>query len=161
MTRCAPRWPRLLPGPTPKWRAGHSTSIESGCVDTVGRAILDGMPHDAVPDSEGETEPYELVFPNWYTADVERECAEAGFFNGPTIIFGALQASLTVYDAAMLAKDVEVQLRRDGVPCAYANLLVLPQITRAAIIQAVSALYAWGEFEDLAFEGRPKPPGRH
>ena len=119
------------------------------------------MAHDSDGAPAGAATPYEIVFPEWYDDAAELSCAAQGFFNGPTVVFGQLQASLTVYDQAGLARDVEAELGKGGLPCAYANLLVLREITRAAIVDAVAKLHDWGEFEHLAFEGRPKPEGRH
>jgi hypothetical protein len=119
--------------------------------------MTDGSSHGSAPGIPGDLNSveYELVFPEWYDDRVERECAVNGFFNGPTLVVGALQASLTVHTPASLAVDI-----RKEMPCAYPNLLVVPEITREAITSAVAGLHYWG-FEDLAFEGRPSPPSRH
>jgi len=91
---------------------------------------------------------YEIVFPNDF-AEYEYEYEAKGYLTGTRLVFGELEAELAIYDPVRLAQEVTDELGQAGY-LACPNLLVVPEVSRKAISDAVARL-SRGQFSEIAF----------
>jgi hypothetical protein len=84
---------------------------------------------------------YEIVFPDWYDDRGEAEAEAKGWLQGVEVRFrdGTTQA-LFFYDPIRLSQDLEEEGKSSEPFVAYPGLIVIPRITRQAILAAVGKL---------------------
>lgn len=92
---------------------------------------------------------YELELPEDFP-EYAYEYEAKGYLAGARIRRGAEQAQVVFYDPVRLAQDIEEELADAG-HLAFANIVVVPQITPEAIARAVGDLAESG-FVELAFQ---------
>lgn len=86
-------------------------------------------------------ETFQVVFPLWYDQRGEWEAKEKGWLDGVEVRLadGKIQP-LFFYDPVRLAQDLEAEIKR-GRPCvAQPGMIVIPEVTREAILTAVEKL---------------------
>jgi hypothetical protein len=91
---------------------------------------------------------YEIVFPDDF-ADYEYEYEAKGYLTGARLLFGGLEAELAIYDPTRLAQEVDDEIGQVGY-LACPNLLVVPEVSKKAISDAVARL-SRGQFSEIAF----------
>ena len=98
---------------------------------------------------------FTLHYPDWYDERVELEMTDKGYFAGPVVeLEDGSRYELYFYDPVRLAQDLE-RSAAEGIPCiAEVNLVVVPEVTPAAILAAVERLVQIGYFGHL----RPVSP---
>ena len=80
--------------------------------------------------------------------DYEWEVTAKGWLPGVVAVIQGRRYTLTVYDAARLAQDVDDALK-GGTVFLEPNLVVVPSVTRAAIASAVQEIVQAGRLGDL------------
>lgn len=87
------------------------------------------------------TSDYRIVFPDWYDERGEWEAKEKGWLQGVEIQFanGYVQP-LFFYDPVRLAQDLDAQTKSGEPYIAHAGLVVIPEITRQAIVATLQKL---------------------
>lgn len=87
------------------------------------------------------TTSYRVVFPEWYDERGEWEAKNKGWLQGVEIRFanGFVQ-SLLFYDPVRLAQDLEADAKLGQPYIAHPGLIVIPEITREAILCALTKL---------------------
>ena len=98
------------------------------------------------------TAAFTLHYPEGYDERVEYEMAEKGYLPGVTVeLADGSRDELTFYDPVRLAQNVE-RLAARGIPFVVAShTVVMPEVTSAAIQQAIEHLVRQGFFV------RPRP----
>ncbi len=93
------------------------------------------------------TADFQVVFPDWYDERGEWEAKDKGWLQGVEAHFtnGAVQR-LFFYDPVRLAQDLEAESINRGAFIASPGLIVIPEVTREAILNAVAKLVADGYF---------------
>jgi hypothetical protein len=86
-------------------------------------------------------ETYQVVFPECCDQRGEREAKEKGWLQGVEVRFstGAVHP-LFFYDPVRLAQDLEVDVRHGRPFLAHPGMIVIPQITREAILNVIARL---------------------
>lgn len=84
---------------------------------------------------------FEIVFPEWYDERGEWEAKEKGWLQGVEIrLANGETQPLFFYDPVRLAQDLESETKQ-GRPCiAQPGMIVIPEVTRDAILVAVDKL---------------------
>jgi hypothetical protein len=90
---------------------------------------------------------YQVVFPDGYDERGEWEAKEKGWLQGVEIHFssGAVHP-LFFYDPVRLAQDSEGDAKRGQPFIAQPGMVVIPEITREAILEVIGALVDDGFF---------------
>src|SRR4051812_37624804 len=96
------------------------------------------------------TENFTIHYPDWYTERVELEMTDKGYFRGPFVeLEDGSRYELFFYDPVRLGQDLE-RMVPHGYPCvAEVNMVVVPEVTPAAIRAAVEHLVRTGYFRKL------------
>lgn len=96
-------------------------------------------------DAENE---YRVVFPEWYDQVAEWEFHNKGFLPGVELhLQGGDIQRLFFYDPVRLAQDLEMEEKMGAKPfVATPGLIVIPEITRDAILAVVASLMRSGYF---------------
>jgi hypothetical protein len=93
----------------------------------------------------------EVVFPDWYDERGEWEANEKGWLQGVEVRFANGDVHpLFFYDPMRLAQDLETDAKHGRPFDAHPGMIVIPEITRGAIVDVV------GKLVDEAFF--PTPP---
>lgn len=84
---------------------------------------------------------FQVVFPDWYDERGEWEAKEKGWLDGVELrLADGKTQPLFFYDPVRLAQDLEAEARQ-GRPCVgQAGMIVIPEVTREAILTAVEKL---------------------
>ena len=91
--------------------------------------------------------PFEVVFPEWYDERGQAEAEAKGWLQGVEVRFAAGEGqSLFFYDPVRLAQDLEAEAKHGKAFVASPGLIVIPLVTREAILSAVSRLVQEGYF---------------
>ncbi len=91
-----------------------------------------------------------VVFPWGVDARAEAELPDKGRLSGVIVEFGGgLKYSLTFYDPVRLGQDLAEEVETGRSFLAEPGLVVLPALTREAIIRAVDELFREGFFREL------------
>lgn len=99
---------------------------------------------------------HELIFPPEFL-EYEYEYEAKGYLTGARIALGEQHADVVFYEPVRLGQDIAEELADTGY-LALANLVVVPQVTREALIHAVDLL-AEGDFAELVFQRGPGDRG--
>jgi hypothetical protein len=96
------------------------------------------------------TEPYTIVFPEWYDERAEFETPDKGFLNG-VVVRTAEGVAYRLYfsDPARLQQTMEDDAKRGRIYYTEPGLVVLPEVTTEAIRAAVAGLWRDRFFEHL------------
>ncbi len=87
------------------------------------------------------TASFQVVFPPWYDERGEWEAEAKGWLQGVEVSFSNGDVhSLFFYDPVRLAQDLEVETKHGNPFIAHPGLIVIPAITREAIVNAISKL---------------------
>ncbi len=87
---------------------------------------------------------HQLRFPEWYDERAEWEVASKGWLQGAVVAFSdGARYSVFFYDSVRLGQDLVAEGRGY---IAEPGLIVVPELTRAAMTEAVAALVADGFF---------------
>jgi hypothetical protein len=86
-------------------------------------------------------ETFQVVFPEWYDQRGEWEAKEKGWLDGVEVrLANGKSQPLFFYDPVRLAQDLEAETKQ-GRPCvAQPGMIVIPEVTREAILTAVEKL---------------------
>jgi hypothetical protein len=84
---------------------------------------------------------FQVVFPEWYDERGEWEANEKGWLQGVEVRFakGAIYP-LFFYDPVRLAQDLETDAKHGRPFVAHPGMIVIPEITRGAIVDVVGKL---------------------
>src|SRR5712692_7288011 len=87
------------------------------------------------------TPTFEVVFPKWYDERGEWEANEKGWLQGVEVRFsnGDVHA-LFFYDPVRLAQDLETDAKHGRPFVAHPGMIVIPEITREAIVDVIGKL---------------------
>jgi len=96
------------------------------------------------------TTEFTIHYPDWYTERAELEMTDKGYLPGPFVeLADGTRYELYFYDPVRLAQDLERMLPH-GYPClAKGNMVIVPEVTPAAIRAAVEHLVRQGFFQKL------------
>ena len=84
---------------------------------------------------------YKIVFPDWFDERGEWEASEKGWLQGVEVRFANGDAHpLFFYDPVRLAQDLEADVKHGRPFVAHPGMIVIPEITREAILEVVSKL---------------------
>jgi hypothetical protein len=84
---------------------------------------------------------FEVVFPDWYDERGEWEANSKGWLQGVELRFAHGDVhSLFFYDPVRLAQDLEVETKQGRPFIAVPGMVVIPEVTREAILAAVAKL---------------------
>jgi hypothetical protein len=98
-----------------------------------------------------------IHFPDWFDERAEWEAEHKGWLPGVTVeLADGSRYPVFFYDPVRLSQDLEADANSGHPYVAEPGLIVLPQVTRAAIGEAVGQLVGSGFFDRL----RPLPTGR-
>lgn len=102
------------------------------------------------------TEKYEVVFPDWYDERGEWEAKEKGWLDGVEVRLadGKIQP-LFFYDPVRLAQDLEADSKHGRPFVAQPGMVVLPEITRNAILEVVGKLVDEAYFQTATATSKP------
>src|SRR5207253_3137929 len=100
---------------------------------------------------------YSIRWPDWHDWRSELEMTDKGYFPGPFVDFAdGSSYELFFYDPVRLSQELDMVATR-GVPViAEINMVVVPEVTPAAIQAAVEHLVRQGYFRHLK-PVAPKP----
>lgn len=91
---------------------------------------------------------YTIVFPAWYDERGEWEAEQKGWLQGVAVYTdGPAAQPLHFYDPVRLAQDLENEAKQGRPFIAYKGLIVVPEVTRNAIVEAIEKLVELGYFE--------------
>jgi len=96
---------------------------------------------------------FTVCFPDWYDERAEYEHCSKGFL--PDVKVRKLDGSLCrlyIVDPTRLGQDLEAYVEQGRPYLAEPGLVVVPEVTRAAITTAVEGLAKDGFFDHLRFE---------
>jgi hypothetical protein len=97
-----------------------------------------------------DTSAYTIVFPTWYDERREWETSAKGWLNGVEVhLEDGRRFALTFYDPVRLSQTLEDDARAGQPYFAEAGLVVLPEVSTAAIHAAVPDLLRGGYFDSL------------
>ena len=84
---------------------------------------------------------FRVVFPDWYDERGAAEAKDKGWLQGVEVHFsnGEIE-SLFFYDPVRLAEDLEAEAKCGRPFIAFPNMVVIPEITRQAILNVVTNL---------------------
>lgn len=99
---------------------------------------------------------YELIFPPEFL-EYEYEYEAKGYLSGARIVAGEQYADVVFYEPVRLGQDIAEEIA-DGGYLAFTNLVVVPHVTKDALIHAVELL-AEADFAELTFRGNPRSGG--
>lgn len=104
-----------------------------------------------------DTNGFTIHFPDWFDERAESEAEDKGWLQGVTVelMDGACYPAF-FYDPVRLQQDLEADTRQGRPYAAEPGMIVVPQVTRAAIDEAVGQLVRGGFFNHF----RPLPGGR-
>lgn len=89
----------------------------------------------------------EIVFPDWYDERGEADAESKGWLQGVAVRLPSGESqSLFIYDPVRLAQDLEEETKTGTPFVACPGLIVIPHITRQAIVSAVNKLIDEGYF---------------
>jgi hypothetical protein len=93
------------------------------------------------------TKNYQVAFPEWYDERGEWEAKEKGWLQGVEVRFanGDIE-SLFFYDPVRLAQDLDAESKQGRPFIAVPGMVVVPEITRDAILGAITKLVETGYF---------------
>src|SRR5271166_6440283 len=104
-----------------------------------------------------DTKSFTIHFPDWFDDRAAWEAEDKGWLPGVTVeLADGSRYPVFFYDPVRLSQDLEVDVSQGRPYAAEPGLIVLPQVTRAAIGEAVRQLVGTGFFDHL----RPLPAGR-
>jgi hypothetical protein len=84
---------------------------------------------------------HEVVFPEWYNERGEWEANEKGWLQGVEIRFSNGDVHpLFFYDPVRLAQDLETDVKHGRPFVAHPGMIVIPEITREAIVEVIGRL---------------------
>jgi hypothetical protein len=95
---------------------------------------------------------YELIFPPEFL-EYEYEYEAKGYLSGARIVVGERHADVVFYEPVRLGQDIAEEIADAGY-LAFTNLVVVPQVTKDALIHAVDLL-AEANFTELTFDADP------
>jgi hypothetical protein len=96
------------------------------------------------------TEPYEIVFPDWYDERGEWEAKEKGWLQGVEVRFSNGDVHpVFFYDPVRLAQDLETDTKHGRPFVAQPGMIVVPEITREAILEVIGGLVDDGFFPNV------------
>jgi hypothetical protein len=97
-----------------------------------------------------DTSAYAIVFPDWYDERRELETPAKGWLSGVEVhLDDGRRYGLTFYDPVRLAQTLEDDARSGQPYFAEPGLVVLPEVSTAAIQAAVPGLLRAGYFDSL------------
>lgn len=100
---------------------------------------------------------FTIHFPDWFDERAEWEAEQKGWLPGVTVeLADGNRYPVFFYDPVRLSQDLEADSASGHPYVAEPGLIVLPQVTRAAIGEAVAQLVGSGFFNHL----RALPAGR-
>ena len=86
-------------------------------------------------------ETFQVVFPDWYDERGEWEANEKGWLQGVGVRFSSGEVySVFFYDPVRLAQDLETDTKHGRPFVAHPGMIVIPEITRKAILDVVGKL---------------------
>jgi len=104
-----------------------------------------------------DTSSFTIHFPEWFDERAEWEAESKGWLQGVTVeLADGNRYPVFFYDPVRLSQDLEAEASQGRPYAAEPGMIVLPQVTRAAISEAVKQLVGAGFFNHL----RPLPAGR-
>jgi hypothetical protein len=84
---------------------------------------------------------FQVVFPDWYDERGEWEANEKGWLQGVEVRFANDNVyPLFFYDPVRLAQDLETDTKHGRPFVAHLGMVVIPEITREAILDVVGKL---------------------
>jgi hypothetical protein len=84
---------------------------------------------------------HQVVFPDWYDERGEWEANEKGWLQGVEVRFANGDVRpLFFYDPVRLAQDLENDAKHGRPFVAHPGMIVIPEITREAIVEVVGKL---------------------
>lgn len=87
------------------------------------------------------TEKLELIFPDWYDERGEWEANEKGWLQGVEVRFANGDVHpLFFYDPVRRAQDLENDAKQGRPFVAHPGMIVIPELTREAIVDVVGKL---------------------
>ena len=87
------------------------------------------------------TATFQVVFPKWYDDRGEWEAEAKGWLDGVEVHFANGEVKpLFFYDPVRLAQDLDAEAKLGKPYIAYPGLIVIPAITREAILSVVAKL---------------------
>jgi hypothetical protein len=100
---------------------------------------------------------FTIHFPDWFDERAEWETEAKGWLQGVTVeLADGARYAVFFYDPVRLSQDLEGETSAGRPYAAEPGMIVLPQVTRAAINEAVRQLVEGGFFDHL----RPLPAPR-
>jgi hypothetical protein len=92
-------------------------------------------------------ETFKIAFPDWYDERGEWETNEKGWLQGVEVRFANGDVHpLFFYDPVRLAQDLETDVKHGRPFVAHPSMIVIPEITREAILEVVEMLVNDGFF---------------
>jgi len=90
---------------------------------------------------------FEVVFPEWYDQRGEWEAESKGWLQGVELHCsdGTIH-SLFFYDPVRIAQDLECEAKLGRAYIAERGLIVIPEVTRSSVLNAISRLVNTGFF---------------
>jgi hypothetical protein len=92
---------------------------------------------------------YTVVFPDWYDQRAEWEVPAKGWLGGVEVHLDGGRYALTFYDPVRLAQTLEEDARHGRPFFAEPGLVVLPEVSTAAVQAAIPGLVREGYFTHL------------
>jgi hypothetical protein len=86
---------------------------------------------------------HRLIFPDWYDERAEWEVVEKGWFSDAVVDVDGARYAITFYDPVRLRQNLEEEARGW---LAEVGLIVLPELTRPAMVNAVAQIVDDGFF---------------
>src|SRR5262245_51176972 len=94
-------------------------------------------------------EQWVVHFPEWYDGRGEWEAESKGWLQGVEVEFHGRRHSFFFYDPVRIVQDLESEVEQGRPLLAEPGLVLVPEVTRSAIITAVGHLVRNGYFERL------------
>ena len=92
---------------------------------------------------------FQVVFPDWYDERGEWEANEKGWLQGVEVRFANGDVHpLFFYDPVRLVQDLEADVKHGRPFVAHPGMIVIPEITREAIVDVVGKLVGDAYFAD-------------
>ena len=86
-------------------------------------------------------ETFQVIFPEWYDQRGEWEAQEKGWLDGVEIrLANGSTQPLFFYDPVRLSQDLEAETKLGRAYIAQPGMIVIPEVTREAILLAVDQL---------------------
>jgi hypothetical protein len=97
-----------------------------------------------------DTNGFTIHFPDWFDERVEWEAESKGSLQGVTVeLADGARYPVFFYDPVRLQQDLEADTSQGRPYAAEPGMIVVPQVTRAAIAEAVGQLVRGGFFNHL------------